>query len=80
MTIMKTMSVTDFKAHCLEMLNQVAKTGQSILLTKRGKPAALISPPPAEQPKKWVLGQFRDKVKIVGDLVEPFDEPWEALS
>ena len=42
MTTMQTVSVTEFKADCLEFLNQVAKTGQPVLLTKRGKPTAMI--------------------------------------
>ena len=78
MTIMKSVSVTEFKAHCLEFLNQVAKTGQPVLLTKRGKPTAMVSPAPTEPDKKWVLGQFRDQGRIVGDVLAPFDEPWES--
>lgn len=76
---MQTVSVTEFKAHCLEFLNRVSKTGQPLLLTKRGKPTAMISPPPAPEPKRWIPGQFVGTGKIVGDLIEPFDEPWEAL-
>jgi prevent-host-death family protein len=73
-------SVTEFKAHCLEFINQVSKTGKPITLTKRGKPTAMVVPPPKEEKRRLVLGQFRDQVKIVGDILEPFDEPWEALS
>lgn len=76
--IVKNVSVTEFKAHCLEFLNQVAKTGEPLLLTKRGKPTAMVSPPPADTSKAWVPGEFRDKAKIVGDLIAPYDEPWEA--
>lgn len=75
---MKTVSVTQFKAHCLEMISEVEKSGDSVLLTKRGKPTALLGPAPQER-KGWVLGQFRETNKILGNLVEPFDEPWEAL-
>jgi prevent-host-death family protein len=77
---MKTVSVTEFKAHCLEFLNQVAKTGQPIVLTKRGKPTAMVTPPPADEKNKIVLGKFADQVKIVGDILAPLDEPWEVLS
>jgi prevent-host-death family protein len=77
---MKSVSVTHFKAHCLEFLNQVALTGQSMILTKRGKPTAMVSPPPPDASRRWIPGQFKDQGKIVGDIVAPFDEPWEAAS
>lgn len=79
MVIMKTVSVTDFKAHCLEMLNEVSQTGQPVLLTKQGKPTAMVVPPPTAPLTKFELGRFRDSAKIVGDLISPSSEPWEAL-
>ncbi len=78
MTLMRSISVTEFKAHCLELLNQVARTGQPVILTKRGKPTVMVSRPPAEVAEKWIPGQFEDKGRIVGDIIAPFDEPWEA--
>ena len=78
MTTMRTMPVTEFKAHCLELLNQVAETGQPLILTKRGKPTAMVSLPPVEEGRTWKPGLFRDKCKIVGDLMASFDEPWEV--
>lgn len=41
---MKTMPVTDFKAHALKVLGEVAETRESVLVTKRGKPLAEIVP------------------------------------
>ncbi|CAN1557375.1 hypothetical protein MCEMSE15_02478 [Fimbriimonadaceae bacterium] len=79
MAIMKTVSVTDFKAHCLEMLNEVSQTGEPVLLTKHGKPTAMVVPPLTAPPTKFELGRFRDSAKIVGDIVSPLSEPWEAL-
>ena len=79
MPIMKTISVTEFKAHCLELLNEVARTGEPLTLTRHGKPTAMVVPPPANVEKRWKLGQFRDDTKIAGDVVAPLDESWEAL-
>lgn len=79
MTIMVSMSVTEFKAHCLEILSRVAETREPVLLTKRGKPTAMVIVPPAPENKGWKLGQFKDQGKIVGDIIAPFDEEWEAL-
>lgn len=79
MVIMKTISVTSFKANCLELLSRVGKTGEPILITKRGKPTAMLVPPPPEGDEKWTLGKHRHTAKVVGDIVAPLDEPWEAL-
>ena len=79
MTIMKSVSVTEFKAHCLELVNEVSRTGESVVLTKRGKPTAMVVPPPVQEGQKWIPGQFKDTAKIVGDIVAPLDEPCEAL-
>jgi prevent-host-death family protein len=76
---MKTVSVTEFKAHCLELVNEVSRTGESVVLTKRGKPTAMVVPPPVQEAKRWILGQHKDTAKIVGDIIAPLDEPWEEL-
>ena len=36
----------------------------------------MVSLPPKDEGKKWVLGQFAHKGKIIGDVGAPFDEPW----
>lgn len=79
MTIMKTVSVTEFKAHCLELVSEVSLTGEAVILTKHGKPTAMLVPPPNETTKTWRPGLFRDSGTIVGDIIAPLDEPWEAL-
>jgi prevent-host-death family protein len=73
--------VTKFKSECLALLDKVNTTGQPILVTRQGKPIALISPPPRPQkPKSW-LGSFKSKGRIAGDIVSPIadERDWEAL-
>jgi prevent-host-death family protein len=73
---MKSMGAGEFKAHCLQILEQVRKTRTPLVLTKRGKPVAKLVP---------VLRQFstasRAKIEILGDIVSPITplEHWEAL-
>jgi prevent-host-death family protein len=70
-----------FKATCLALLDQVHKTGLPILITKKGKVAAqLCPPPPAETPAKW-LGCGIGTGKVLGDIVSPAveEKDWEAL-
>jgi prevent-host-death family protein len=45
---MRTIPAGRFKAQCLRLLDEVAETGETIVVTKRGKPVAKIEP--AEAP------------------------------
>lgn len=75
------LSISDFKATCLAVLDRVKRTGQSILVTRRGEPIAQVTPPPLEaRPQSW-LGCMAGKARIVGDVVSPASEEsdWEAL-
>jgi len=70
-----------FKATCLALLDKVKRTGQPILVTRRGEPIAeVVPPPPLEKPPSW-LGSFQSTGRIVGDIVSPAldEEDWEAL-
>jgi len=73
--------ISKFKATCLSLLDQVKKTGQPILVTKKGEPIAQVIPPPRpEKPASW-LGSFHSTGKIKGDIVSPASEDadWEVL-
>jgi len=77
---METVSVSEFKATCLALLQKVKLTGQPILITRRGEPIAqVVPPPPAERPARQ-LGCLRGTVRILGDIVSPVmdESDWEA--
>ncbi len=38
------MSATEFKAHCLAVLDDVAESRESVIVTKHGRPVAKIVP------------------------------------
>lgn len=38
-------TATQFKARCLRLLDEVAETGQPLVITKRGRPVARLEPP-----------------------------------
>ena len=78
MTTMRTLPVTEFKAHCLETLNQVAETGEPVLLTKRGNPTVMVCVPPQVAESVIRFGLFENQGKIVGGILAPFDEPWDS--
>jgi prevent-host-death family protein len=57
------------RTHLSELLDQVAR-GKKILITRRGKPAALLSPPPAETEKdvRQIIRQMKElrRGKVLG--------------
>lgn len=73
------LSVTEFKARCLELLEVVHRTHETLIITKRGKPIAQVGPTGPEEPKaKRKLGELDGKV-ILHDIMSPIDVEWEAM-
>ncbi len=77
---MKEVAISEFKAKCLSILDQVNKTKHPVLITRFGKPVAEVVPPSSKAPKGW-MGCMKGKMKIVGDIVSPASDPgdWEVL-
>jgi prevent-host-death family protein len=67
-----------FKAECLKLMDEVARTGQPVVITKHGKPVAQLAPIPAQS--RTLFGYMKNTVKIKGDVIAPIDEEWSALS
>lgn len=68
--------VGEFKAKCLKLMDEVSRTGESLIITKRGKPVAKLRPIGAR--KAELLGLHQEAVRIQGDTVTPTGEAWEA--
>lgn len=45
----KKITATQFKARCLRLLDEVAATGETLIITKHGRPVARVEPPLAPQ-------------------------------
>jgi prevent-host-death family protein len=77
----KEVAISEFKAKCLALLDQVHKTKKPIRVTRFGKPIAEVMPPsPVAEHTHWI-GSMKDTMKIVGDIVSPANDEseWEAL-
>jgi prevent-host-death family protein len=75
---MKTISACEFRARCLAVIENVHVTRAPVLITKRGKPVALLMP--AGKPRKFI-GRLEGIFKIVGDIespIVPLDD-WDSL-
>jgi prevent-host-death family protein len=78
---MQEVAISEFKAKCLALLEQVRKTKKPIRVTRFGEPVAEVVPAgPAAAEADW-LGCMADSIEIVGDIVSPVIEEteWEAL-
>ena len=67
-----------FKAECLKLMDEVARTGQPVVITKHGKPVAQLVPVPAEPSS--LFGYMKNTVHIKGDIIGPVDDRWSAAS
>jgi prevent-host-death family protein len=71
---MKTIAAGEFKACCLSLMDDVQRTRQTVIITKRGKPVAKLVPVPAAA-KDDFIGRLKGKILIVGDIESPVVPP-----
>jgi prevent-host-death family protein len=62
-----------FKAICLGLLDQVARTGESMVITKHGKPVARLVPM-----KKPKVHRLRGSVIKEKDIMAPIHATWDV--
>lgn len=73
---MKSIKASEFKAKCLQLMDEVAETGIPIVITKNGRPIAQLTPVISRP--TTLAGAHKGKIAIVGDILAPIDENWEA--
>ena len=75
---MQTIQASEFKAKCLALMDDVASTGDVLIITKNGKPIAELRPfsgGKADSP----FG-LHPHLEILGDIFAPAqDAGWKAL-
>ncbi|MGH7912484.1 MAG: type II toxin-antitoxin system Phd/YefM family antitoxin [Candidatus Dormibacteraceae bacterium] len=76
---MRTIAAGEFKQHCLALLDEVGASGEPIVITKRGRAVAQLTPVSTEREGDW-RGALSGRGEITGDLVAPAAElgEWEA--
>ncbi len=76
---MYNITASEFKAKCLAILDEVARTGEPVTITKRGRAVAQLVPPVPRlkgYPQSELLGTVRVKGDIIGPVLSA--EAWEA--
>ena len=67
---MRDISVSEFKAKCLGLIEEVHKTRQPLRITRHGRPMAELIPAGPDRMRKF-LGDMEGTVEILGDIVSP---------
>jgi len=70
---MKTIAAGEFKARCLSLMDDVQRTRETVVITKRGKPVAKLVPISVD--KDDFIGRLKGRIRIVGDIESPVVPP-----
>jgi prevent-host-death family protein len=68
---MEQVSISEFKAKCLALLERVEKTKQPLRITRHGKPVADVVPAVPMVDRASLFGSMRNSMEILGDIVSP---------
>jgi len=68
---MDQVSISEFKAKCLALLERVEKTKQPLRITRHGKPVADVVPAVPSVDRASLFGSMRNSIEILGDIISP---------
>jgi prevent-host-death family protein len=79
--LMVEIPISEFKAKCLAILEQVRKTREPIRITRHGKPVAEVVPTNSIVDRAAWLKSIQGTTTIKGDLIAPAhdSDEWEML-
>jgi prevent-host-death family protein len=67
-------AISEFKAKCLSLLDEVNKTQAPLRVTRRGKAIADVVPASPQAEERGWIGSMSSSIDIVGDIVSPVIE------
>ena len=70
-----TIGAGEFKAKCLQLIDEVAEHRQPLIITKHGQPRAKLVPIENTRP---LFGAMAGSVTHEEDIVAPLDVHWDA--
>lgn len=76
---MTTLMASDFKARCLAIIEEVHSGGETVLVTRRGKPLVRVLPATEGPGQPRNLGALTGEAATKGDIVHAgFGNEWES--
>ena len=70
----RTIKASEFKAKCLKLMDEVAESGEEIVITKNGRPVSRLLP--YRENTGMAFGRNRENILTLGDIVEPMPAEW----
>lgn len=79
---MKSMSASAFKAQCLAVMDEVARTGQPVAISKRGRTVVNVVRPQSAHQVRYPQQALKGSGRTRGDIVSPALPigSWDALA
>ena len=69
---------SEFKAKCLQLMDEVSASGETLTVTKNGKPVVEVRP--VVRKRRSLLGLHKGLGETRGDIVGPvLEDDWEAF-
>lgn len=73
------MTSIEFKSKCIEVMEQVKEDHEEVIITQDGSPVVKVVPFEDEDEEQVSLfGYMKGSVKIIGNILDPIDEKWDA--
>jgi prevent-host-death family protein len=70
-----TIAAEELQANCMKLLDEVASSGQPLVITKQGKAVAKLVPMP---PKPVLFGAMAHSACYKGDIFSAIEDRWDA--
>ena len=74
----RTVAAAEFEAHALELLEDVTKKQEEVVILKDGKPIGKLVPIKSPRKPMTLEGLRQLGGRVVGDIVEPLDD-WDMM-
>lgn len=75
----KTVGAAEFKAHCLRIMEEASRSGETVVITKRGKPFMELKRV-APEGKRLTFGCLARPGSWVGDAISPAVDESEVMA
>ena len=76
----KTITVDALQANCLRIINEMGESGESVTITNRGRPIAVLSPAKPGRADRSIIGAMKGSVLAYDDPFGSAADPseWNA--
>lgn len=75
---MQEIQASEFKAKCLALMDEVARSGDVLVVTKNGRPVVELRPYSGGRSGASPFG-LHPGLQITGDIISPLEDDWKVL-